>query len=111
MSTSLIEIMEGSTFTLEVEVTNSSGVAVTPTAGTWTLTDRDGSVINSRSNIAITPLGEVMTVNLAADDLEILDQTNDREYRLFTVKTDRGDSAKPENIQYEFWVKNLKVIT
>jgi len=107
---SLEEVNEGSTLTLEIEVTNADGVAVTPTVAKWTLTDRAGTVINSRADVSITP-AETMTVNVAGDDNQILDQTNEREYRLFTVETDRGSTAKPENIQYEYWVKNLTVIT
>jgi len=107
----LIEATENGTLTLEVKVTDAYGVAVTPTAAVYTVTNRDGDVINSQSDVAITPLGESMIVNLADDDLLIEDQTNDREYRLFTVETDRGSALLPETIETPFWVKNLKVIT
>jgi hypothetical protein len=106
----LIEVNEDSTLTLAIVVTDANGDAVVPTVATWTLTDRDGVVINTRTDISITP-SVAMTVNVAGDDLQILDQTKAREYRLFTVETNRGSVNEPENIQTPFWVKNLKVIT
>ena len=111
MSSILTEPSEGSTLTLVVKITTALGVAVTPIAAAWTLSNRDGDIINSRENVAITPLSEAMTVNVAGDDLQIEDQTSKREYRLFTVVSDRGDVNLPETIQTPFWVKNLKVIT
>lgn len=107
----LIEADEESTLTLVVKITTALGVAATPTAGFWTLSNRDGDIINSRENVVISPLSEAMTINLAGDDLQIEDQTSKREYRLFTVISDRGDAALPQTIQTPFWVKNLKVIT
>ena len=107
----LIEADEGSTLTLVVKITTALGVATTPIAGVWTLSNRDGDIINSRENVVISPLSEEMTINLAGDDLQIEDQTSKREYRLFTVVSDRGDVNLPQTIQTPFWVKNLKVIT
>jgi hypothetical protein len=52
-----------------------------------------------------------MWVTVAGDDLELESQANEREYRLLTVETDQGNVNKPENLQVEFWVKNLTVIT
>lgn len=57
-----------------------SGTADTPTALSWSLTDKDGTVINSRSGTALTP-STSMTVTLAGDDLQIVDRTNSREKR------------------------------
>ena len=106
----LIFADEKSTLTLETKVTDVYGVPVTPTVAAWTLTNREGDVINSRSGISMTP-SESMIVDVAGDDLLIEDQSNKREYRLFTVITDRGDVAKPQTLETAFWVRNLKVIT
>jgi hypothetical protein len=107
----LIEADEQSTLTLVTKITTALGVAVTPTAAAWTLTNKDGDIINSRTSVPMTPLSEAMTVNVAGDDLQIEDQANKREYRLFTVVSDRGDVNLPQTIQTPFWVKNLKAIT
>jgi len=106
-----VEAQEQSTLTLTIKVTDASGDAVTPTAAKYTVTDKDGTVIDDQLDIAITPLGESMTVNLAGDNLEIIDQDNDRELRIFTVETDRGNVNLPENRAVKFWVNNLKAIT
>jgi len=110
MSSITIKVNEDSTLPVDVAVTDSAGDAVTPTACTYTLTDRDGTVINSVEDEAVTP-AEVMRITLAGDDLQIVDQTKERELRKLLVKTDEGDSAKPQNIETLFWVKNLTAIT
>jgi hypothetical protein len=110
MNSILFDVNEESNLPITVTVTDSAGVAATPTAFNWSLSTRDGTIVNSRTNVSETPASTVV-VTLAADDLQILDQTNDREYRLFTVETDEGDADIPVKMQLEFWVKNLKVVT
>jgi hypothetical protein len=106
----LIEVREKSTQTFKVTVTDEFGNAVTPTVATYTLSNRDGDIINNVEDEAITP-AEEMWVTVAGDDLELESQANEREYRLLTVETDQGNVNKPENLQVAFWVKNLTVIT
>ena len=106
----LFEVRERSTQPFQVETFDDAGDPVIPIAAKYTLTDRDGTVINSVEDTVITPSLD-MIVYLTDLDLQIIDQSNDREYRLLTVETDRGDITKPENIQTPFWVKNLKAIT
>jgi len=105
-----IEANEEATLTLDIKVTDADGNEVVPTVASWALTNREGVVINGRSDVSITP-ATTMRVNIAGDDLIIEDSTNEREYRLFTVKADRGDVNEPETIETPFWVKNLKNIT
>lgn len=107
----LVEVNEESTQRFTVVIYNSlSGTEVVPTAFTWTLSDRHGVVINSRENVS-EGLASTVIITLAGDDLQIVDQTEDREYRILTVKTDEGSALRPFTTQAEFWVKNLKVIT
>ena len=107
----LIEVNEESTLTLNVTVIpGGSSSSVTPTAFTWTLTDRDGAVINSRTDVVVTP-SDPTAVILTGDDLAIIDQTKSRELRIVTVKTDEGSSAKPQIQEKKIWVKNLTAIT
>lgn len=107
MSTTLIEVNEQSTQEWEI-IVKDAGVEVTPTAATYTLTDRDGVVINAVEDEVITP-STLMTVTLAGNDLQIIDDTKKREYRILTIQTDRGNVAKPEKIETHFWVVNLKI--
>lgn len=50
--------------------TDESGESVTPSAVTWTLTDRSGNVINSRQNVSATAGASVVFL-LTGDDLAI----------------------------------------
>lgn len=49
---------------------DETGAAATPTAATWTLTDRSGNVINGRSAVSITPASSI-TVLLSGNDLSL----------------------------------------
>ena len=109
MSTScLVEKKERSTFDLDVAVTDEYKVAVTPTVCTYTLMNRDEEVINELEDEDVTP-AEIMRITLAGADLKIENSSSDREYRILRVKSDRGTTDEPENIEYPFWVKNLGI--
>jgi hypothetical protein len=53
---------ERSTIGIRAQFTDEAGVAVVPTTLTWTLTDGNGAVVNSRSAVAITPAATVLFV-------------------------------------------------
>lgn len=106
----IIEVREKSTQDFDVIVKDEDGVVVTPIACKYTLTNRDGGVINELLDEPVTP-AETMRITLAGDDLSLESQTTKREYRVLTVETDRGDLNEPENVEYVFWVKNLVAIT
>jgi predicted pyridoxine 5'-phosphate oxidase superfamily flavin-nucleotide-binding protein len=72
MATS-ITVMPAEKGTAKVTVASfkdESGTAVTPIAITWTLTDRLGNVINSRSAVSVTPATSVSFL-LTGNDLAI----------------------------------------
>lgn len=102
---------EKGTLALLVVVTDENGTAVTPLSLRWTLSDRDGTIINNRNQVVVGVPASSQTIYLAGNDLQIIDQTKQQEWRLFTVQTDMGDLAKPQHIEKGFWVKNLKNIT
>ena len=56
------EAVEKSTYVVPVTFRDENGISVAPTAATWTLTNEYGVVINSRSDVAISPLAA--TVNI-----------------------------------------------
>jgi len=106
MSSILIEVEERSTQDFDVVVSDpDTGDAVTPTACTYTLTTRDGTVVNELSDEPVTPATS-MRITLAGADLQILDETKRREYRILTINTDRANANEPENIEVHFWVLN-----
>jgi len=100
-------VAEKSAIGIRIMPENESGGAVIPTACTWTLTDMDGVVINSRNAVVITPLSSSMTVWLSASDLAIT-EGHYREARLFTVEaTCNGLPWKRECL---FYVANLVAV-
>ena len=106
----LTQVNQESTLKLQTDITDDAGDAIAPIAFQWTLTDRDGNVINSLLDQSETPASTV-TIVLAGDDLQIVDETKEREYRLVTIETDQGDLALPLTIEARFWVINLTKIT
>ena len=60
--------IEGSTYVVTIPFTDEDGDAVTPTAITWTLTDEDGQVVNSRHEEVVTPASSIDIV-LSGNDL------------------------------------------
>lgn len=68
--------IEKSTYILTVSFTDEDGNAVTPNDGTtWTLTDDNGEVINSRRDVAIVEASSVEIV-LSGNDLQALDSAD-----------------------------------
>ena len=63
--------MEGSTYIVKLTYYDEDGVAETPATMTWTLTDRSGTVINSRSDIAIAAPSTSNNIVLSGADLTI----------------------------------------
>ena len=98
-----VEIEEKSTLPVVVDVTDENDDPVVPVAFNWILSESDGTLIDSGSE---TPAASV-TVYLAGTQLAITDATKAKEKKILTIKTDMGDALKPQNKEYEFWVKNL----
>lgn len=61
--------VEGSTFVINIAPTDEDGAAVTPNTATWTLTDENGNVINSRLDVSIGTPSTSMDVVLSGADL------------------------------------------
>lgn len=79
----VVEAVEESTYVITVSFTDESGAAVAPNAGlAWTLTDINGTIINARSAVAITP-AESVDIVLSGDDLAL---SGDNAQRLVTVQ-------------------------
>jgi hypothetical protein len=105
---------QGGSVGMKITIVDENGDALIPTAATWTLTDLEGNVINSRTDVAISPLASEMTVLMSGDDLQIADETNEYEIQLFSFEGtyDPGDaSAVPITESGEFPVYNMEVKT
>lgn len=84
---------------------SSSSESASPTALTWSLRRRDGSVVNGRSNVAITP-GESVTITLSGDDLSLADG----DFRVLTIdgtySSTLGDGI-PLKVEAHFYIENF----
>ena len=113
MPTHLDELAdEESTFVVTVPFVDEDGSPITPDTGlNWTLSDREGNVINGRNAVTITP---ATTVHIAifGDDLALPD-INDR-IRVVTVQG-TYDSALGNNlpikIEITFGIASLSKVS
>ena len=99
--------IEESTFVVTASFADENGDAVTPNALVWTLTRTDGTAINSREDVSITPAASVSIV-LSGDDLQVF--AGDNYQRVLTLKgtydSDLG-SGLPLNDELYFSVEDL----
>ena len=113
---------EESTFIITVAPTDDTDVAVTPQTMLWTLTDLDGTVINSRTaidfetdngNSEAGTLSTSMAIILNGDDLQITGSGDANEKRILTIEgtynSDAG-TGLPYTDQVIFIVENLKAV-
>lgn len=107
------EAVEKSTYVVTLAFANKAGVAVTPDSATWTLTDGAGTVINSRSGVAIAPLADSVDVVLSGLDLAMQPLETSYGYRLLTVQavySSTEGASLPLREEYQFMVRNLTVV-
>ena len=108
------EAVEKSTYVITLAFANKAGVGVTPDSATWTLTDGGGTVINSRSGVAITPLAASVDVVLSGDDLAMQPLETSYGNRLFRVQAVYSSTEgailtlKEEN---QFEIRGLALVT
>lgn len=103
---------EEGTFAVDVSFTDEDGDALTPDSVTWTLSALDGTIINSRQDVAISP-DSTVTIILTGDDLAIQSSTDNRRRRL-TIEgtyTSSLGSGIPLTAECEFMVANFVGIT
>ena len=65
--TTLTAATENSTYVVLIACLDEAGSAMTPTSCTWSLRNNAGSVVNSRTAVAMTPATSMPIVLLAAD--------------------------------------------
>lgn len=86
-----IVVAEEGTLVVRGGFFDEDGVAATPTAPTWTLTDTDGAVINGCEDVPIT-VGATYTIVLTGDDLQAAPNERPGRYLLvrWTYDSDLG---------------------
>ena len=66
-----------SSYIIQCDFTDETGTAITPTAATWTLTDGNGDLVNSREDVPVGTLSSTVYIALSGDDLDV-DETGAR---------------------------------
>ena len=88
------DAVKSSTFAINIVVKDEDGSAIIPATAKWKLTDEEGTVINSRSEVPISSPSESMDVVLSGNDLSFQTSENDIAYRRFiawgTYNSDLG---------------------
>jgi hypothetical protein len=106
-------VNEESTYRVTATCTDSTGAAVTPKTATWTLTDYDGTVINSRTAVAIAPTAATMTIVLTGPDLSITSGKDGRRILLCEMIYDSATDGTDRYLKKEhrFTISNLVAVT
>ena len=70
---------EENSYTISMQFKDEDGTTCTAETLTWTLTDMDGNIINSRDGESVTPSSTTETVTLTPSDTTIVaGQSNER---------------------------------
>ena len=106
---------EESTFIVTAVFKDEDGDLVVPNAGTviWSLTDKDGTIINSREDVSETSASTINIV-LSGDDLALANQDNSEEERRVTIYAEYDstlDNDLPIRGVAIFTVVNLVEVT
>lgn len=104
--------VERSTFVITVSFTNEDGDPVIPSAATWKLTERDGTVVNSRTAVTISPLAASVDIVLSGADLALSDLR--KRYRMVTVEFTYSSAlgaGLPGKEQIGFYIDNLGAVS
>lgn len=103
------EAVEQSTFVVAVSFLDEDGAAVVPDSAAWSLLNAYGIVVNSRSDVAISPLAATATIVLTGLDLQMLDGQDDGRRLLLVEATYSSTLGSGLNLreEIEFEVRPL----
>ena len=101
---------EGSTFVITCAFKDETGAAVAPTTMTWTLTDTGGTVINSRTNVAISSPTATENIVLGGADLAVINGDRILILTLEGTYTSTNGAGLALKEQVQFTVKDLKAV-
>jgi hypothetical protein len=77
------DAVEGSTYIVTVSFADETGATMIPVSATWSLRDNNQAIVNSRSNVSMTPATSVSIV-LSGADLDY--EANSSTLRILTVQ-------------------------
>jgi hypothetical protein len=102
---------EASTYVVRATYYDDNNSAVTPTSVTWTLTDGDGNVVNSRQDISIVAPSTYNDIVLGATDLRC-HSTKDETRNLIVeyIYTSTTGAGLPGTAQVSFIVQKIQKV-
>lgn len=108
----LEEAVEQSTYVLNIAFADEDKSPITPNSATWTLTDDEGTVINSKDAVPITELSANKDVVLSGNDLAIKDAYygNTRVFLVEYVYDSSLGNDLPAKTQAYFDIENLVAV-
>jgi hypothetical protein len=113
MDISSTVVREEGTAVVQCVFTDEDGGAVAPSSLTWTLSDRQGTIINSREDVDVSEgdLASTTNIVLSGNDLAFLtDEEGDVAERIMTLKgvysSTYGDDL-PLRYEILFYISNL----
>lgn len=98
---------EKGTYVITATYTDEDGNAVTPNAVTWTLTDKNGVVVNSREDVAISVPGTSNDIVLSGDDLAVDNQGLKRRFLIEGTYDSSLGSDLPLNEEAVFTIDDF----
>lgn len=104
----VVTINEGTTAAFDVSFTDEDDAAVTPNSITWSLYNDQGTVINSREDVSVTP-DSTVTIVLYGDDLKRTGST-DRGIRRLSIYAEYDSTlgnGLPITAEHEFRVADF----
>jgi len=112
LSTLSDNAIEESTYIIIVTFTDEDDVATIPATLTWTLSDVNNAVINSREDVSVAVPAAVTNILLSGDDLAITG-SKPSAVRVFTVEGTYDSSLQagvPFKESVRFNIKNLSAV-
>lgn len=89
-----VSALDQSTIGIVIAFLDDDDQPVTPLSAWWSLTDKHGNIINSRLDVAITPLSTTATIVPTEDDLKYSEGAK----RVFTVEYRYNSSTLGNNL-------------
>jgi predicted NAD/FAD-dependent oxidoreductase len=105
---------EKSTYIITASFTDEEDDSVVPVTIDWTLSTAKGTVVNSRSDVAIAVPAAEVEILLSGDDLQILSDEVNQAVRLFTVNATYDSvlgTDLPLKGSIRFIIDNLRMVS